>query len=89
MWHAISISWPIALVAFAPVAVLPGDASSCPSERRLRMVACSGWMAVAVGFLAVGSIVWSAEPVELKPGHRQLFLDDHLVERIEGLECPE
>lgn len=37
-------------------------------------------------FFMSAALAQSGEPIELKPGQRQLFLDDHIVERIEGLE---
>jgi len=28
---------------------------------------------------------FAADPISIEPGQRQLFLDDHVVERMEGL----
>ena len=36
-------------------------------------------------FFVGGAPAQQGEPIELKPGQRQLFLDDYIVERIEGL----
>jgi len=39
-----------------------------------------------LALFVAGACAQQDEPIELKPGQRQLFLDDHIVERIEGLK---